>query len=218
MSETVRRVPIQDRSRQRVERILAAAVEILGEVGFEAATMEGIAQRAETSIGSLYQFFPNKVAIFDEVAGRYLTGARALFDQLWTPELLSAPWETLIDRFVDAFALFDLSDPAFRVLMRNVQASPGFIRAGEAMNREVAGRIKSAIEHYAPQLGAEELEVVSVMVVEITAAMLFYSARHTGPLGPRLVEESKTVLKRYLAPMVTRPTPLKKKRRGTPRG
>ena len=86
------------------------------------------------------------------------------------------------------------------------------------MNREVAGRLKSAIEHYAPQLGAEELEVVSVMIVEITGTTLFYSARHSGPLGPRLVEESKTVLKRYLAPLVTRPPPPKTKRRAPPRG
>src|SRR6202011_4219225 len=77
---STRRVPTQDRSRQRVERILDAAARTFAEVGFEAATTETIAERAGTSIGSVYQFFPNKKALYDAIASRYLDRTRRLFD------------------------------------------------------------------------------------------------------------------------------------------
>ena len=55
-----RRIPIQERGEQRVTELLEAAAAIFAEVGYEAATMRDIAGRAGASIGSLYQFFPNK--------------------------------------------------------------------------------------------------------------------------------------------------------------
>jgi AcrR family transcriptional regulator len=61
----MRRQPQQKRSQERVERILDAAVFVFDEVGFEAATMNAIASRCNTAIGSLYQFFPDKLAIFN---------------------------------------------------------------------------------------------------------------------------------------------------------
>src|SRR5882672_9002926 len=77
-----RRVPSQERSRKRALRILDAAARVFGTVGYEAATTEAIAKAAGTSIGSLYQFFPNKHALFDAIANRHLERARALFDEL----------------------------------------------------------------------------------------------------------------------------------------
>src|SRR5260221_13737802 len=55
-----RRIPIQERGEQRVARLLEAAAAIFSEVGYDAATMRDIAERAGASIGSLYQFFPNQ--------------------------------------------------------------------------------------------------------------------------------------------------------------
>ena len=55
-----RRIPMQERGEKRVAGLLEAAAAIFAEVGFEAATMSDIAERAGGSIGSLYQFFPSK--------------------------------------------------------------------------------------------------------------------------------------------------------------
>src|SRR5271163_3338078 len=77
-----RKTPVQARSRERVERILDAAAVVFADAGYEAATTEAIAERAGTSIGSLYQFFPNKRALFDGVARRHLERGSELFDAL----------------------------------------------------------------------------------------------------------------------------------------
>lgn len=59
-----RRAPSQSRSRNTVECIKQAATQIISENGFPAATTGNIAQRAGVSIGSLYQYFTTREAIF----------------------------------------------------------------------------------------------------------------------------------------------------------
>ncbi len=70
MSET--RVPQQGRSRETVERVLAAAEAEFGALGVAGASTRGIAARAGLSVGGLYRFFPDKAAIADALAQRYL--------------------------------------------------------------------------------------------------------------------------------------------------
>jgi len=58
-----RRVPQQERAERRVAQLLEAAAVVLAEAGYDAATMTEIAERANASIGAVYQYFPNKEAI-----------------------------------------------------------------------------------------------------------------------------------------------------------
>ncbi len=64
---TRRRRPKQQRSRLMVDFILEAATQIFDEIGYDAATTNMIAERAGISIGSLYQYFPNKAALILEL-------------------------------------------------------------------------------------------------------------------------------------------------------
>ena len=66
------REPQQDRSRETVERILAAAEHEIGRLGLAAAGTRGIAAAAGLSVGAVYRFFPDKEAIADALAHRYL--------------------------------------------------------------------------------------------------------------------------------------------------
>ena len=67
-----RRQPVQERSRARVRRILAAALELLQQGGTDAVTTRAIAERAAVPIATLYQFFPNREAILSELLLDYL--------------------------------------------------------------------------------------------------------------------------------------------------
>lgn len=64
---TARKVPVQDRSRRTVEAILQAACQVLVRCGYERATTGAIAERAGVSIGTLYQYFPNKESLVASV-------------------------------------------------------------------------------------------------------------------------------------------------------
>ena len=70
-----RKRPRQQRSRETVARILDAAAEVFADVGYTAATTNAVAERAGVSIGSLYQYLPNKEALLAALAERHLDDA-----------------------------------------------------------------------------------------------------------------------------------------------
>ena len=74
----VRKRPVQDRSRETVDVILQAAAQVFSHQGFGSATTNRIAERAGVSIGTLYQYFPNKEAILYSLMERHVREGRAL--------------------------------------------------------------------------------------------------------------------------------------------
>jgi AcrR family transcriptional regulator len=198
-----RKAPTQDRSRQRVERILNAAIAIFAEVGFDAATTEAIAERAEVSIGSLYQYFPNKEALFEAIGAEYHARERAVFEkQLFAAAMSNASWDKTIDLAVDAFDYLKRTEPAFRAVWLNSIHSPRVLEAGLASNVEFAERAEALVAAHAPGLPAARRRLVARVVVEILSSMMFISLRVEEEMREELVEETKVVLKRYLAPIV----------------
>lgn len=69
---SARKSPQQDRSRETVNKILGCTKKILIDHGIERLTTNNIAKEASISIGSLYQYFPNKLAILKELYARWL--------------------------------------------------------------------------------------------------------------------------------------------------
>lgn len=67
----MRKSPQQARSRDMVERIVAAGREVLVASGYDAFSTNRVAAAAGVSPGSLYQYFPDKAAILDVVIDRY---------------------------------------------------------------------------------------------------------------------------------------------------
>ena len=60
---TPRKRPLQNRSKATVDTILTATARILIKLGFDGLTTNAVAEAAGVSIGSLYQYFPNKEAL-----------------------------------------------------------------------------------------------------------------------------------------------------------
>ncbi len=60
-----RKKPVQARSKVTVGAILEATAQVLVDRGFDRTTTDAIAERAGVSIGTLYQYFPNKEALVD---------------------------------------------------------------------------------------------------------------------------------------------------------
>lgn len=74
-----RKAPVQDRSRRTVEAILVATAQVLVRQGYEKTTTATVAERAGVSIGTLYQYFPNKESL---VAALVRAHVEELFDMI----------------------------------------------------------------------------------------------------------------------------------------
>ena len=70
-SGTMRKAPRQARSRATIDAMLDAAARILGDRGWTGLTTNAVAETAGVSIGSLYQYFPNKLALIEAVRRRH---------------------------------------------------------------------------------------------------------------------------------------------------
>jgi len=69
---TPRKQPRQERSKATVDTILEATARVLIKHGYDGLTTNAVAQLAGVSIGSLYQYFPNKEALVAGLIGRHL--------------------------------------------------------------------------------------------------------------------------------------------------
>jgi len=73
-----RKTPKQARAQATVDAILTATGELLVELGYDRTTTNAIARRAGVSIGSLYQYFPNKEALLTALCEHHMTEMTAL--------------------------------------------------------------------------------------------------------------------------------------------
>jgi AcrR family transcriptional regulator len=205
-----RRVPTQERAKKRVERIIDAAALVFAEEGYKAATMEGIAARAETSIGSIYQFYPNKRAVFSALTRHYHDKLRAFFDALVGGPLLERPWSEILEDGIDAFALFHEQDPGFRAVWVGLNFTEEAVTEGEAINLEFARRLEAVLAAKLPGLPPRLRPIAATMVVEVLTGMLIVSARRPHQ-AKALMTETKALLKRYLAPYEEEAAPKRSK-------
>ncbi|MFT3697881.1 MAG: helix-turn-helix domain-containing protein [Kofleriaceae bacterium] len=75
-----RKEPSQERSQELVEAILQAAIRVLEREGAARFTTIRVAEAAGVSVGSLYQYFPNKHAILFELQRREWAETGAMLD------------------------------------------------------------------------------------------------------------------------------------------
>lgn len=100
----MRRQPKQQRGKEKVKKILDAAAAVFDEVDYEAATTHMIADKAGTAIGALYQFFPDKAAIFKAMEIRHSERARVFWSQVDIPALVQLPLRQMIHVLVESVA------------------------------------------------------------------------------------------------------------------
>ena len=122
MDIRLRRPPKQQRSRGRVEEILAAAKRLIGEKGIDAVKMREIAALAGGPISSVYQYFPNKSAIlamlFEQWAEELDTRVEARLAEVSDIDDLMAAVSELLDYFYSRVA----EDSTILDLLNAVQA------------------------------------------------------------------------------------------------
>lgn len=168
---SLRRAPRQARGQQRVEKILAAAADLIAEIGYAAATTNAIASRAETSIGSLYQFFPNKEAILEALAEQYTTEMLAVFDAAFV-NVETTPVEAIFEALTTQLGAFYSARPAFHQVFDELAKLEEKSAYAHAKYAEIVGRVDSALARIAPRLDAETRGRRALLIVAAMKGLL----------------------------------------------
>jgi AcrR family transcriptional regulator len=196
----MRRAPSQKRSRERVERILAVASVLIADQGSDALRMGEVAEKAGISIGSLYQYFPDKGAIIRTLAERYNELGRHCIAE----ELAKAhDMEGLRDAFgglIDTYYALFLAEPAMRDIWSGTQADKQLRQIDLDNSRANGALLADVLIRLRP--GADPIRIGEtaflIMYLGEAAMRLAISVRRDEGLA--LVETYKrTVLRELLA-------------------
>ncbi|HKS68971.1 MAG TPA: TetR/AcrR family transcriptional regulator [Ktedonobacterales bacterium] len=196
----LRRRPQQLRGQRRIEAILDAAERLFAELGYEATSTNQIAAEADTSIGSLYQFFPNKEAILRALVARSQEQMREVLDAVFSsdPHDELTPDE-LLDRLLDP--LIALYARGYRMLALFV-ALPRMgdgAQAGAPLVEEIVWRLDTRLARRMPGLSSGRRELSVRMIVETVRALMPLMTTAEGQVRPEAVTELKRMLRAYIA-------------------
>lgn len=124
-----RKLPRQARSGATVEAILQAAAQVFERHGYAAGTTNRIAERAGVSIGSLYQYFPNKDAILLALVHRHLADGTAALEPHLHRLGGGARFDEVLPGIVDAMVELHAVAPGLHRVLFEETRLPSALRA-----------------------------------------------------------------------------------------
>lgn len=181
----------------RCERVLDAAAAIVDQNGPDGVTTAMIAAGARVSVGWLYDFFPNREAVFDAVVERSLDKVIPLVESVHA-ERANHPWSEVIDSVIETLFDFYRSEPGFRVLWFSRFQSAQMIEANRRHDLADARAAVARLEHEGLRLRGVDPETALHLVIGIIDKGLDLAFR-LDPTGHRgVVEETKAAVRAYL--------------------
>jgi AcrR family transcriptional regulator len=184
------KIPTQERGEKRVTDLLAAAEQLFASSGYEATTMNAIASLAGSSIGSLYQFFPNKESLGNALLLEYMNELSGQIVDLKAASLI-AP-QVLGQKLIGIVFNYAVEHPACRVLAEvpSVQKTESF--------GVYCASVQDLLSAFAPSMKAAELSSIALATLLMVRAAVQGSRLVDATTGATLRHEMQQAIGAYL--------------------
>jgi AcrR family transcriptional regulator len=200
---SLRRQPKQQRGQQRVAKILTAAAEVFAEVGYSAATTQQIADRASTAVGSIYQFFPDKLAIFHALEAAHMEQVAIVNAKLLSKDVRRPLLQT-IDEMVDTHAEY-FEHPIHKIvyLQYFLAPIPGlFILFDDKFDRLIIDQFANICQQRNPNLDRDQSELIAEVFHRTYNGLFLIALQSDREHRQKLYTELKNLLYVYLNPYI----------------
>lgn len=195
---SARKRPSQARSQATVDAILDAAAQVFEARGYAAGTTNRIAVRAGVSIGSIYEYFPNKDAIVVALANRELERERRqILNVLENSRRKSLT--ALLRTFVETIVAFHARSPALhRILFEEAEHPPEAHGCVLRFEESLAHALEAALRER--RVAVSDLDLAAHLIVQTTESLAHrFVLRGIHELDQdAFVEEVTRLLARYL--------------------
>ncbi|MDP2273681.1 MAG: TetR/AcrR family transcriptional regulator [Archangium sp.] len=200
-----RKKPQQRRSRAMVEVLVEATTRVLLKDGYEACTTNRVAEVAGVSIGSVYQYFPDKESLVLAVMERHQEQLQAAM-VVRLSELANADLATAVHEMLGAMLEAQRLQPRLhRVLLEQVPRI-GALRRLHELNGQYAPLVEAWLETHRDQLGITNPSVAAwVLIGAVEGVLARVLMEKPGWLELGLLQEHLTrLVLSYLQPNVRR--------------
>lgn len=198
MRQGIVRKPKQNRSKATVAAIVEAAARILAERGWAGFNTNAVAERAGVSIGSLYEYFPDKQALVDEIASDHLARGEALFASAADGLVAADDPEALLDALIRGLVELHRDDPSLhRALSSEVPLSPEIEGRVRQLRQGAIALVSQALSRRVDMPG-----VAAQLLVDTADAVIHkWFVEDDGSLASpeRMIEELRRMLWAYIS-------------------
>ena len=186
-----RRIPRQHRSRQTVEAVLAAVPLVMKRHGAASITTNRIAEVAGVSIGSLYQYFPDKRSVFSALHERHVGDVRNMLERNIAAHRSSSFSEFVVDLVEELVDLHSVETELHQLISSSVNEGPEHFRHA----------LRSVFEKAITQYGSEKTNRILFVLPSLVEGVV-----HGVALSPFTNREAKgEAVKATLAYLSTHP-------------
>lgn len=194
----LRNEPVQARSTARLSALLDAAAAVIDDIGYERLTTAMVAEKAGASIGTVYRYFPDRIAVLQSLSARNLSEftSRGLAG---ASSVEVTGWPAVVKAAVDGIAAFFRSEPGFRSLRFGDTLDVRPRAAGATGNGTIATQLAALLtERCGLEDGAELLFRVEV-ALELVDSLLARAFAFSSAGDQKFVAEAHKVALDYLA-------------------
>lgn len=166
-----RKAPRQARSQQMVEVILEATARVLGERGYAGTNTNVVAERAGVSVGSLYQYFPNKDALITALHERHAGQMYAVIDEVLAASRarsLRGRVQAMVRALLAAHALY----PALHRVLEKEFPFFDAPREESAADHDIFRRVRQLLDEHRPELAPRNLDLATWVVLQIMETLV----------------------------------------------
>ena len=199
----LRRTPQQARSKARLARVLKAAERVLIADGVEALTTTRVAAEAKVSVGSLYQYLPDREAIIDALAAGYFARLEAAMDA-FVQAASAGRWEDPVGVLVDEFAAIYRAEHGFCALWFGSGLTERTRAADRAHKRRMADGIRRILLALGLARDDERLARSCLAAILAADALAQEAFRRDAAGDAGLLDEAKVMLRGYLTAIAER--------------
>ncbi len=161
-SLTPRKSPLQQRSSATVEAILEATIQVLLREGKERLTTTRVADRAGVSVGTLYQYFPNKSSLLQATLRRHMDEIAETIQQVCAQQR-GKPIAKMVAVLIDAFFAAKMRDPKISAALYSISSDVDGWRIAQQTTRRALKEIVLLLET-APEPLTKEPELIASML------------------------------------------------------
>ncbi len=194
-----RRAPTQQRSRDRVERILRVASGLIAQSGSDALKMGDVAAGAEISIGSLYQYFPDKASIIRVLAERNVATSRQCIAEALEKTKDVAGLKKAFGKLVDQYYAMFLASPVMRDIIFGMQADKSLMAIELAESRASGAMLSEVMRRVHLKLDAKKVAASSFLIWQLGEHVMRLAVSVERREGDALVEAYKRMMLREIA-------------------